>query len=631
VLKLFLQTLGWTLAHTPRPLLKLCAGLIGGLLYLLRRRTYLSNLDHAFPARSPEEHRRLARESSRRLVETGLLSLATPFLSESAMREIVRPTAEATELLRSQRASPQPTLLLTPHMAYWEAIATLPIFGPQPAPEIAAIFRPVDNEALNKWIKECRERFGIRLLSRKDGFQEAIKLLRKKGSVFLLYDQNAGMQGALSTLFGRVCSTSELAGLLAQKFSARVFMVYAERIDFWKLNIRCEPLSSDGTTGGTTIAVNQWLESRLSSSENLCASWLWAHERWKNQDIPGKRLRLEAKRNLLSEDLAIRNLTAMPRRTRIWIRMPNWLGDVVMLIPLLRAIRQGRPDAEITLVAKPGFHDLIMQHHLADRMIKLPAQGWGYFLHFWRLRGAYPDCYFLFTNSVRGDLEAWLTGTRQRFGIIRSGKRRPLLSHAFAVPPQFDENTHHQLELWTRFLQHFGLTTPPEIQPLLTSQAVADPVVGLIAGSENNPEKRWPVTHWVELISLLPAKVKIVMFGTHTDRSITDEIAARCSRPAENLAGRTSLPEYCERLRECSVLVTNDTGGMHLANALGVPLVALFGPTNPVRTGPVFAATVTVLQPPDCPPTGRGDLNQLSPARVHDTLLQLHPEWVASV
>ncbi len=631
MLKLFLQTLGWTLAHTPRPLLKLCSGLVGGLLYLIRRRTYLSNLHHAFPERTTSEHRRLARESSRRLVETGLLTLATPFLSEADIRHIVYATPEATELLETQRVSPHPTLLLTPHAAYWEAISTLPLFGIQPAPDIAAIFRPVENESLNEWIKQCRERFGIRLLSRKDGFQEAIKLLRNKGSVFLLYDQNAGMQGALTTLFGRVCSTSELAGLLAQKFSAKVYMVYAERFDFWKLNVRCEPLESDGTTGGVTIAVNQWLESRLGSSENLCASWLWAHERWKNQDIPAKRLRLEAKRNLLSEDLAIRNLTAMPRRTRIWIRMPNWLGDVVMLIPLLRAIREGRPDAEITLVAKPGFHDLLMQHRLADRVLDLPPKGWGYFLHFWRLRGAYPDCYFLFTNSLRGDLEAWLTGTRQRFGILRPGRRRPLLSHTFKVPADFEEKTHHQLGLWTLFLQHFGLIAPTQLQPLLPRQLETERTIGLIAGSENNPEKRWPVSHWVEFISLLPTNVKIVMFGTHTDRSITDEIAVRCNRSVENLAGRTSLSEYCESLRQCSVLVTNDTGGMHLANALGVPLVALFGPTNPIRTGPVFDAAVTILQPPDCPPTGGGDLNALTPIQVHDTLRQLHPEWVASV
>ena len=84
----------------------------------------------------------------------------------------------------------------------------------------------------------------------------------------------------------------------------------------------------------------------------------------------------------------------------------------------------------------------------------------------------------------------------------------------------------------------------------------------------------------------------------------------------ENLAGRTTLPEYCTRLQACRLLITNDTGGMHLANALGVPLIALFGPTNPQRTRPVFSAPVTILQPPGCAPTGGAALADLPPALV---------------
>jgi ADP-heptose:LPS heptosyltransferase len=83
-----------------------------------------------------------------------------------------------------------------------------------------------------------------------------------------------------------------------------------------------------------------------------------------------------------------------------------------------------------------------------------------------------------------------------------------------------------------------------------------------------------------------------------------------------NLAGRTDLPTYVKHLSASRLLVTNDTGGMHLANALGVPLIALFGPTNPVRTGPVFATPAHILQPPGCPPTGGGALIDLTPATV---------------
>ena len=90
-----------------------------------------------------------------------------------------------------------------------------------------------------------------------------------------------------------------------------------------------------------------------------------------------------------------------------------------------------------------------------------------------------------------------------------------------------------------------------------------------------------------------------------------------------DLAGRTDLPAFAERLRTCRLLVTNDTGGMHLANALGVPLIALFGPTNPIRTGPVFAAPHAILQPPGCPPAGGGALADLSPESVRAAIAEI--------
>lgn len=625
MLKPLLQATSWCLARAPEPLLRAGSILLGELFFQVRRRVILSNLHHAFPERDATALRRLGRESARRMVETGMISLAIPGLSDERLRQIVTVTPAVLDFIKFQQTTPAPHLLAAPHVAYWEAIATFAVATPPPFPEIASIFRPMDNPAVDAWIKASRERHGIKLLSRKEGFQEAIRILRRNGSVFVLFDQNAGLQGALSTLFGRVCSTSELAGLLVQKHSARVVAMYARRKAFWRVEIQAEAIATDQTTSGVTLALNRWLEDKLRNSDEFCASWLWAHERWKNQDIPAKRLRLEAKRDLLAADLDARHLPAVPRRTRLWIRLPNWLGDVVMFIPLLRAIRKSRPDAEITLVGKAGFAPLLQRYALCENYLALPARGRGYFGCFKRLAARYPDFTLLFTNSFRGDVESWLTGSPQRFGIKRPGKPRPLLTHSFAIPADYDESRHHQLELWTDYLQHFGLNAAMDISPLEPPQPAENLIVGLIAGSENNPEKRWPVRHWCELIDRLPAKAQVVLFGTATDRAITNEIAARCQRPVENLAGRTDLAEYCAALKRCTVLVTNDTGGMHLANALGVPLVALFGPTNPVRTKPVFAAPVHILQPPGCPPTGGGKLDELAPEQVIGILQREFP------
>ena len=517
----------------------------------------------------------------------------------------------ALAMAQDQAATPRPIVFATFHLALWESQTWLKLLSPVPLPDYGIIFRPLDNPAADRFVKETRERYGMKLLSRKAGFAEALGILRAKGAVGILIDQNAGNQGALTLFFGRAASTTELPGVMAEKFGAEVRTFYPRRTGFWRVQFESDPVPNDGTADGITVALNAWLEGKLSGNAEVCACWLWAHDRWRTQDVPQRRLRLEAKRNLLPS----RYPAVLPKNTRLWIRMPNWLGDVVMAVPLIRAIRASRPDAEITLVAKASFTALLEEWDLADRVVALPPRGIFYYREVARLRGEFPDTWILLTNSFRGDLEAWLSGARQRFGIVRPGKRRPLLSDAYVLPAEYSERSNHQLSLWTDFLKHFGLAAIPDRSPL-AARLPSEKVVGLIAGSENNPEKRWPVAHWRSLIESLP-ECRFILFGTPKDAVITREIAA--GFPAdriEDLAGKTTLSEYGRKLRTCELLVTNDTGGMHLANALGVPLIGLFGPTNPVRTGPVFSGPVVVLQPDGCPATGGAALAGLSPKKV---------------
>jgi len=137
------------------------------------------------------------------------------------------------------------------------------------------------------------------------------------------------------------------------------------------------------------------------------------------------------------------------------------------------------------------------------------------------------------------------------------------------------------------------------------------------------PAKRWPVASWRTLIDAFPGE-KFVLLGTAADAALTAEIARGLGEDrVSDLAGRTSLTEFASTLAGCRLLVSNDTGGMHLANALGVPVVVLFGPTNPLRTGPVFDAMRTLLLPPGCPPTGGGLLADLAPEAVIAALRDL--------
>ena len=630
MLKIFLRTIGWVLAHTPEPLLRVLASGLGAAIFFglpRRRRILLSNLDHAFPDRGTAWARRIGRQSCRQMVETALLSFAAPFLSEQRLKQIAHVSPSGEAWLRGYTANPRPTVFGTVHCAHWETQAWLGLLcAPTPLPEFGIIFRPIDNATADAFIKSTRERYGMRLLSRRDGFAEALKILRRRGCIGLLFDQNAGLQGALTTFLGRVCSTTELPGLLAEKFSADVRTFYPRRTGFWRVEITSDAIAHDGTTVGVTLALNRWLEQAFMADDKLCASWLWAHDRWRHQDAPEKRLRLESKRDLLAADCAARGLAAPPRRTRIWIRLPNWLGDVVVALPLLRAVRVARPDAELTLLGRPAFAPLVEKFGVADRYEPLPSRGLGYFLHFWRLRRRYPDTIILFTNSLRGDLEAWLTRCPQRFGLERTGKPRPLLTHGWRLPTDFDEKQNHQLALWENFLHAFGLHQPPDRTPILSPPAsrLSPCRTGLIVGSENSPEKRWPVEHWRSLIAALPGQ-RFVIFGTGGDALIAAAVADGFGARIENLAGRTDLAAFAEKLTACDLLVTNDTGGMHLANALGVPLIALFGPTNPVRTGPVFATPFQILQPPGCPPTGGASLAKLTPESVVAAIGKLLP------
>ncbi len=630
---ILLKLLGRICATAPEPLVRagcICLGRVIGISQPKRRRHILLNLHHAYPEQSERWRRKLYYESCSRTAEMGLFVAASAYFSEARLKRVLDIAPDVQQRINdwfeANKENKRPSVLLLPHVCMAESMILLPGAIPYES-KVNVIFRPLNQPKIDAWLGEQRARFGANMLSKRNGFNQAMAALREGETVAVLYDQNASKKGSMITFMDRVCSATDLPGLLVKRFDADVFVAIPERIGLWRARLHLEQLPKPQSVEEVSIAGHQALERHLRSSFNCAADWLWLHMRWDHQFNPKKRFKLSPKKSHLWAQNAYLTRPSIPRKTRLWIRMPNWLGDVVMALPILRAIRKGRPDMEITLIGKAAFKPLFDRLDVGDQFIPLPAKGSGYFRKFYQLRHHYPDTYLLFTNSFRSDLEAFLTRCNQRFGMLRPNKKRPLLTDPYELPASIDETQIHQTKVWEKMLRRYGLAEELDTAALPREQPTGQvPQIGLICGTENSPEKRWPITHWRKLIERTlesQANIEILLYGTPADDAITQQVAEGFPTDrVTNLAGKTNLDEFCDGLKHCHAIVCNDTGGMHLANMLGTPVVAVFGPTNPVRTGPVFDAPAAILQPEGCPQTGGLPIDQVSADTVFKALSQ---------
>ncbi len=467
---LFLKVSGWLLAHTPVFLLHFTAWLLGPVVLLLpeRRRLVYSNLHHAFPERSREWRRRIALKSSRRMIETGMLSLASPFMPDARLRRIGHFSPALVDALARRAAlgeKAMPVLVATTHIAYWECLSWLALFTDYRT-EVGVVFRPLRNKKLNDWIKATRERHGMKLHSRREGLMDVFRTMRRGHAISILFDQNAGGNGALATLFGRVCSTTEFPGMLVERYKARVVVIYPRRVGFWRIIYEIHLIGDGLSTVETTVALNRWLENALANDENLCASWLWSHGRWHAKYWPERRFAYWLEKNFLDEDLALRGLdrATMPRKTRFWFRLPDAGASAPShaadLIPLLRRLRESRPDVEITLFAPAREHAALqplIDDRTADKLVVLPDSAAETRRLFRGLRHAYPDTIVNLDETPRSDAELRLARCPELFGLVRPGRRRPKLTHHCEIPADFLAANPTQAAVWEKLFEHFGL------------------------------------------------------------------------------------------------------------------------------------------------------------------------------
>ncbi|MCR5183190.1 MAG: hypothetical protein K6B46_00630 [Opitutales bacterium] len=609
---LLIKSLGFLLSLLPRPVIRgLCVSIAHLLLLTMprRRRVILNNLSHFDENLDEGELKALALESTARTIETGIFALVSPFFSQKKIRRLYKfDTTLIDQVIKQNRCA----VVGVPHFSQMEALTALKLFSETVRDEIkiGVFYRPFGSKSIERWVKSSRERFGMRLLSRKEGLVQAKTFLNSGNVVAVLFDQSpGGWRGALSLFDGRIATVSELAGALAADKNALLCALYCERTGVFSGTIHFEVLNSPDPNDKltNTLVLNDWLVDKMRHSRNLCADWLWLHDRFKGTNT----FLRPHKKNLLPQTLDYYHLKSLPQNFRLWIRLPNWLGDIVMALPLIQTFRRERPDAKITLLARKHFLPMLEQLNVGDERIALPPKGKGYYRFCRSLSRFHPDALFLFTNSLRSDIEARLIGARTSFGMRRDGYPRPLLEKAWRVPATIDLTRTHQTRVWERWFQSLHLNAPLDLSPLPLKDVEKQFRIGLICGTENSPEKRWPVQRWREFIAQATQAypdLEIYLFGTAKDGAITAQVAREQSSNVVDRAGKTDLPAYMRELSTCRAIVCNDTGGMHLANMLGVPVIAIFGPTNPVRTGPVFDAPKFILQPENCPPTGGMDI-----------------------
>jgi heptosyltransferase II len=291
--------------------------------------------------------------------------------------------------------------------------------------------------------------------------------------------------------------------------------------------------------------------------------------------------------------------------SNILVRATNWIGDAVMSLPALRAIRERFPTARISILAKPWVADLYGRESFIDEIILYSGQSP------WRtgheLRARRFDCAILLQNAFEAAWIAWLARIPNRIGYKRDG-RQLLLTKAVDVP-KAGEIPRHERFYYLELLRRAGLidTLPAGETIRLRRSAVGNGrrIIGISPGAAYGTAKRWLPERFAQSAGTLAnlRGASIAIFGTKGERRLCEEVAQLLNgHQVTNYAGQTTLAQFIDLASGCELFITNDSGSMHIASALGVPTVAIFGATDDTTTGPTGLNARVVRQHVDCSP-----------------------------
>lgn len=289
---------------------------------------------------------------------------------------------------------------------------------------------------------------------------------------------------------------------------------------------------------------------------------------------------------------------------KILVRSPNWVGDGVMSLPALMGIKSAFPGAEISILAKPWVADIFRGFSPPDKIIFYESPGkhqgfTGKMLLAQKLRKEKFDLAILFPNSFESALIAYLARIPKRAGYNTDG-RGLLLTHPV---PAAEKKKGHQIDYYLKLIDYLGFPIPTRLprleitadqatwahQKLKSLGINKEPLIGVTPGSFYGPAKQWPIEKFTKLSEMVIESLgaRIIILGSQDDRPIAQKILQARQKMGYDFTGQTTLAEAMALIRQCRLMITNDSGLMHVAAALQVPLVAIFGSTDPRHTAPL--------------------------------------------
>lgn len=305
----------------------------------------------------------------------------------------------------------------------------------------------------------------------------------------------------------------------------------------------------------------------------------------------------------------------------ILIRGANWIGDAVMTLPAVAAVRKTFPTAKISILAKPWVAEVYRLSPAVDDVILFQSPGvHSDFGGKWRLARELRDMGFdmaiLLQNAIEAAIITLLAGIPVRAGYNSDG-RGLLLTHSVGRTKAI--RTVHQSDYYLEMVKSLGCSSVEKAVYLRQgsdADLLADKIlgalgidrgnilVGIAPGATYGPAKRWFPERFASVADRIidDCSARVILFGSYDDIKSADKVQQHARNALINIAGKTNLKETIAVMARCNLFISNDSGLMHIAGALNIPTVAVFGSTNPVATSPTGEKSVVIYKDAPCSP-----------------------------